>query len=182
MRALVALDHEIGASHEQGREGLRHETFDIGEHREPYPEPLGQRYADLGCREPAGELHFLDLLANHDHQHDPEQDAGDDQHLLVGDALVGDEGQDGDDRTQEEPYGRSLEDREGTDLEPEALQEEHYLEAFPVDGRESKERKAEEGGAFHPAEVFEYPLSPAVVEPDPTCPVDLVEEPGHYRR
>jgi hypothetical protein len=95
---------------------------------------------------------------------------------------VGDEGQDGDDRAQEEPYGRSLEDREGTDLEPEALQEEHYLEAFPVDGRESEERKPEEGGASHPAGVFEYPLSPAVVEPDPTCPVDLVEEPVHYHQ
>ena len=73
----------------------------------------GMNIAEAGDRRggnPVGELHFLRLFANHDQQHEPEHDAGQDQHPPIRQATMGEEGQPGHDAAERQPEQRAAAD------------------------------------------------------------------------
>jgi hypothetical protein len=81
---LEPLGEEVAADHEHAAAELGEQRLDGREDAQPDAGPVGRVDVDRGDRNPADALHDADRLAHHDHQHDSQQDAGDDQHLLVG--------------------------------------------------------------------------------------------------
>src|SRR4051794_18527434 len=88
---------EGGAGHQGRGQALGDERLDGREHREPEPHPAGDGDRDGVHGQPARQLQLLDALPHHDDEHDPEQDAGEDQHPLVGQLVVEGERHDSDD-------------------------------------------------------------------------------------
>jgi hypothetical protein len=81
---LEPLGDEVAADHEHAAEQLGEQRLDRGEDAEPDAGPVGRVDLQRGDRDPSDALHDADGLAHHDHQHDRQQHAGDDQHLPVG--------------------------------------------------------------------------------------------------
>ena len=99
--ALLALDlhlagEEVGADHEDHRDDLRADRLHRRVDAEPQAGPVGQVDVDRGDRDPARALHRARGLADHHDEHEADQHAGDDEHLLVGQLVLEREGGDGD--------------------------------------------------------------------------------------
>jgi hypothetical protein len=82
------LGDEVAADHEHAAGDLRGDRLDGREDAQPDPCPVGRIDVDRRDRHPADALHDPDGLAHHDHQHDRQQHAGDDQHLAVGELAL----------------------------------------------------------------------------------------------
>jgi hypothetical protein len=97
---------------------------------------------DVRRRKPVGLLHLVGLLADHDQEDDPEQDAGEDEHLAVGHPLVGPEGDDRHDEGERQAEERAVEDRPSAELQVVALEKEDDLEALAVNRGEAEKHEA----------------------------------------
>ena len=78
------LGQEVGADHEDRGGDLGADRLDRRVDAEPQAGPVRQRDVDRRDRDPAGALHRARGLADHHDEHEADEDAGDDQHLLVG--------------------------------------------------------------------------------------------------
>jgi hypothetical protein len=97
--------------------------------------------------QPARELQLLDALADHDEEHEAEQDPGRDEHAPVGEPALEHERGQPDGGRQREADADALEHRARAPLEAEVLQEEHHLEALSVDGGEAEQGEPEQRAA-----------------------------------
>ena len=65
----------------------------VGKIASQVPEPPREGEAESGGGYPAGELQLLGALADHHHEHEADHGAREHQHSLVGELVMGDEGQ-----------------------------------------------------------------------------------------
>ncbi len=175
-----AAGEEVAADDEDDGEELCGDGFPVVEDGEPGAEPIGEFEVQIVLGHPAGLLHFLDVFADHDDEDRAEHDAGEDKHAFVGEFVVGDEGEHGNEEHEEQSDGDAFHDGSGAELEAIALEEEDDFEAFAVDGGEADEEESAEDGLAGLAGVFGEGAFAAIVVCDPAGPVDLVEEPVHH--
>src|SRR5947209_6282072 len=129
------------------------------------------------------QLHLLRLLTNHHQQHYAEQNTGCDEHPAVGQFLLKDERQYGDDRRQGKPEQRALENNTATKPEMISLQEQHDFESLAVKRSKSEQDQANDERAlrrFAAVAILEQAFAAAIMGADPAAPVNFVEEPVHY--
>lgn len=187
LAAALLAGEEEGADDDEGGEELAGEGLDGGEDGEPEAHPIGEvgfEPGDGGGGDPMGELHLLDLLADHDEEDNAEEHAGGLKHFAIGEFLLEVESDDGDDADEDKADGRAAEGDRAAELEIVSLQEENDLEAFAVEGEEAEEGEtAPEGGAGDAGVVAislaQEMLLLAGVHHDPAAPIDLVKEPVH---
>jgi hypothetical protein len=171
------LGKHVGPDDEGAGEQLRPDRLPVGVDLEPAAHPLGDAEGRLVLGDPAEVGEGEGGAADHHHQHDRDQHAGQDEHPAVGKLAVQPEGDHADDRGAGEPDRDALEHGRAAVLELEVLEEENGLEALAVDGGEAERDEADEGGGARTRE--QLPAS-AVMTADPVGPVDAVDEPVEH--
>ena len=130
---LHLLREEVGADHEGRGRDLRADRLDRRVDAEPQPGPVRQLDVDRRDRHPARALHRAHGLADHHDEHEADEDAGDDQHLLVGQLALEVERDRADGERHRQAEAGALEHGRGAGAQLQRLQEEHGLEALAVD-------------------------------------------------
>ena len=134
---LHLLGQEVGPDHEDRGGELRADRLDRRVDAEPQARPVRQRDVDRRDRHPAGALHRARGLADHHDEHEADEDAGDDQHLLVGQLALEVERDAGRRRSVSARPRPAPSSTVAVPAEScERLQEQHGLEALAVHARQ----------------------------------------------
>src|SRR5881394_2312660 len=99
---------EVRANNEHCGHNLGGQGLYSGNDREPERHPIGDGKINSRGRYPVSKLHLLRLFANHHQKHSTQHDFSEDQHFFIGQALVGDKGQNPHNGRQEESDEDSL--------------------------------------------------------------------------